>query len=300
MRILITGGSGFVGGHLQSHLRERGDTVFVLDPELDIALAQDVKDEFARYKAEGIDAVLHLAGLANVKDSFESSTEVYRVNVLGTANVLECARYFMAGSKMVVISSSEVYGVVDPALLPVNEDADLSPLSPYAASKAAMEQIALQAVRAYGQRVVVARPFNHIGPGQSEDYLVSALAKRIIEAQRAGNSYIKVGNIESERDFTDVRDVVRAYTDLAERGVPGQIYNVCSGRPISVRMIADMLIELSGAELRLETDPALIRNVEVSRVFGDCSKIRNQLGWTPLVPIAESLRDVLEWWSIRL
>ena len=119
-------------------------------------------------------------------------------------------------------------------------------------------------------------------------------------ATRAGNSFIKVGNIESERDFTDVRDVVRAYRYLAESGVPGQIYNVCSGRPMSVRAIANMLIELSGVELRLETDPALVRDVEVSRVFGDFSKISNQLGWTPLVPISESLRDVLEWWSLHL
>lgn len=300
MRILITGGSGFVGGHLQKYLHERGDVPFVLDPELDIALSQDVMDGFAVYESEEIDAVLHLAGLANVKDSFNSSSEVYRVNVIGTANVLECARRFLPGSKVVVISSSEVYGIVDPALLPVSEDAALAPLSPYAASKAAMEQIALQAFRAYGQRVIVARPFNHIGPGQSEDYLVSALAKRIVAAKRAGNSFIKVGNIESERDFTDVRDVVRAYRYLAESGVPGQIYNVCSGRPMSVRAIANMLIELSGVVLRLETDPALVRDVEVSRVFGDFSKISNQLGWTPLVPISESLRDVLEWWSLHL
>ena len=296
----MTGGSGFVGGHLRDYLVSRGDDMTMLDPSIDIADEKALSHALDSLPGGPIEAIYHLAALANVGESFGSSHEVFRVNVLGTLNLLEAARRVFPSARVVVVSSSEVYGRVSPNLLPVDEDLPVAPLSPYAASKAAAEQVAMQAFRAYGQQVIIARPFNHIGPGQSDSYVVSALAKRVLLAQKDGIGSIRVGNLESRRDFTDVRDVVRAYRRMAEAGVAGTVYNVGSGQSISISWLADRIIRLAGAEVVLERDPRLVRDVEVSDIYGDSSRCRSQLSWEPVISTEESLKDVLEWWSIRL
>lgn len=300
MNVLITGASGFVGKHLYEHLQGCSDRIYPLDQRIDIGNPTEVEDGLKQFRDLGVDVVYHLAAFANVVESFQSSTEVYRVNVLGTANVLSSTRRYFSQAKVIVVSSSEVYGIVDPTSLPVDESHVVAPLSPYAASKAAAEQIALQSNRAYGQDVVVARPFNHFGPGQDDSYVVSALAKRILLAQKNKFGKVEVGNLNSERDFTDVRDVVKAYRRLAEDGVPGEIYNVCSGASISIRRIADILIQLVSGEINLEVNQSLVRGVEVSKVRGSNVKISNALQWEPEIPIERSLKDVLQWWSTRL
>ena len=299
MKALITGANGFVGGHLERYLNSVGDEVVSLNPEVDIADQKSLSNELEQCGGS-LDAIYHLAALAHVAESFGSTMEVFRVNVLGTVNLLETARRFCPKSRVLFVSSSEVYGRVPPQQLPIDESFRLAPLSPYAASKAAAEHVAMQAFRAFEQDIIVARPFNHIGPGQSEAYVVSALAKRVLRAKLLGESSIPVGNLGSKRDFTDVRDVVRAYRKMMDVGVSGQTYNVCSGKSYSISEIAEQIIKYADADIVLERDPSLARDVEASETYGDSSKCCNELSWKPLIPISESLQSVLEWWSDRL
>jgi GDP-4-dehydro-6-deoxy-D-mannose reductase len=198
---------------------------------------------------------------------------------------------------VLVVSSAEVYGVVSPAQLPLREDTPTAPATPYAASKLASEAVALQAFRGYRQPVLVVRPFNHIGPGQSPNFAVPALAKRIVEARRSGAGSLRVGTLTTRRDFTDVRDVVVAYRLLIEQGEPGTIYNVCSGRDVAIADVAESLLSLAGAELELVTDPDLVRPVDVPVLRGDASLLRATTGWEPRIPLATTLADVLTSWE---
>ncbi len=202
------------------------------------------------------DAIYHLAALTHVGDSWDDPLRVLEVNVLGTAAVLAAARRCGSDPRVLVTSSSEVYGVVtDPAALPITETAPTAPVTPYAASKLAAEAVCVQAYAGHDQPVIVVRPFNHIGPGQSPTFAVAALAQRIAEAMAAGAGSIAVGNLTARRDFTDVRDVVRAYRLLIESGQPGSVYNVCSGRDRSIQEVADALLRLAGADLELADGP---------------------------------------------
>jgi GDP-4-dehydro-6-deoxy-D-mannose reductase len=294
MRALITGGEGFVGQWLATHLKSLGDEVAVIDIETDVADGAAVRRVMADVAPE---AVYHLAAMTHVGESWENPSEVLRVNVLGTAEILAAARATGGNTRVLVVSSAEVYGVVTPDQLPLGEDTPTAPASPYAASKLAAEAVALQAWRGYGQPVVIVRPFNHIGPGQSPNFFVPALAKRIVEARRSGTRSLRVGTLTTRRDFTDVRDVVTAYRLLIESGVPGEVYNVCSGRDVAMSEVAAQLLELAGADLTLETDPALVRPVDVPVLRGDPTRLREVTGWQSVVPLATTLADVLASWE---
>ncbi len=241
--------------------------------------------------------IYHLAALSNVGESWNDPSEVLRVNVLGTAAVLAAARAMPSSPTVVVVSSAEVYGIVGPDDLPLTEQAPVAPATPYAASKAAAEQVALQACRGFGQRVMVVRPFNHIGPGQAPTFAVSALARRIVEARATGSRELSVGNLSARRDFTDVRDVVRAYRLLAERGAPGEIYNVCSGQDVAIADIAEQLRTLAGAELELVTDPDLLRPVDVPVLRGSRALLEQTTGWQPEIALDDTLQSVLGYWE---
>ena len=290
MRALVTGGRGFVGRWLLEHLEGEGDEVRVIDAETDVTDEQAVEEAIM---ASRPDAVYHLAARSHVGESWRDPLEVLRVNVLGTAAVLAAARRAAAEATVLVVSSSEVYGSLSPGELPVAETAPLRPVTPYAASKAAAEQVALQAWRGYGQRIVVARPFNHVGPGQSTSFAVPALARRVLEARRDGRRELVVGTVTTRRDFTDVRDVVRAYRLLVERAAPGSVYNVCSGRDVAIADVAHLVMGLAGVELRLVTDPDLVRPVDSSVVRGDPSLLYEATGWSPRLSLDTTLRDVL-------
>lgn len=290
MRAFVTGGRGFVGRWLVAHLEACGDTVVARDAEIDVTDEEGV----ARAIDEaGADVVYHLAARTHVGDSWRDPLEVLRVNVLGTAAVLAAARRVAGTARVVVVSSAEVYGAVVPGELPVAEGAPLHPATPYAASKAAAEAVALQAWRGYGQHVVVARPFNHVGPGQAPTFAVPALACRILEARRTGSDELPVGTVKTRRDFTDVRDVVRAYRLIAARAEPGGVYNVCSGRDVAISELAGRLMALCGVELRLVADPDLMRPVDVPVVRGDPSRVHAHTGWKPEISLDDTLRDVL-------
>jgi GDP-4-dehydro-6-deoxy-D-mannose reductase len=296
VRALITGGRGFVGSWLSEHLAEQGDEVVAIDQEIEVTDPAALGPAVAEAAP---DAVYHLAALSHVGQSWEAPAEVLRVNVLGTSMVLGAARAAGTDPVVVVISSAEVYGTVSPSDLPITEDRPPAPATPYAASKAAAEQVALQAWRGYGQRVVVVRPFNHIGPRQSSNFAVAALARRIVEARRAGAKEIKVGTLTTRRDFTDVRDVVRSYRLLATQGRPGTVYNVCSGHDVSVGEVAERLLALSGADLGLTTDPELVRPVDVPVLRGDGHLIEQHTGWKPELALDDTLADVLAYWEAQ-
>jgi len=294
MRALITGGKGFVGQWLSAHLKDRGDDVAIIDLETDVADGAAVRRVMSDVRP---DAVYHLAAMTHVGDSWEHPSQVLRVNVLGTAEILAAARAIPELPRVLVVSSAEVYGVVGTDQLPLDEHTATLPASPYAASKLAAEAVALQAWRGYGQPVMVVRPFNHIGPGQSPNFFVPALAKRIVEARRAGAGSLPVGTLTTRRDFTDVRDVVVAYRRLIEAGEPGGVYNVCSGRDVAMAEVAHDLLRLAGADLELVTDPALVRPVDVPRLRGDATLLRETTGWLPVIPLATTLADVLASWE---
>jgi GDP-4-dehydro-6-deoxy-D-mannose reductase len=294
MRALITGGKGFVGHWLAAHLKDRGDEVAVIDIETDVADGAAVRRVMADVAPE---AVYHLAAMTHVGESWENPGQVLRVNVLGTAEILAAARSVSGSPRVLVVSSAEVYGVVSPDQLPLAEDTPTAPASPYAASKLAAEAVALQAWRGYGQEVLVVRPFNHIGPGQSPNFFVPALAKRIVDARRSGARSLPVGTLTTRRDFTDVRDVVTAYRLLLEKGTPGAVYNVCSGRDVAMSEVAAQLLELAQADLTLQTDPELLRPVDVPVLRGDAGRLEAATGWRPVIPLATTLADVLASWE---
>ena len=291
MRAFLTGGSGFVGTWLRAHLEEMGDEVVSAGQEVDVTEPAAIEEAVGSSRP---DAVYHLAGLAHVGRSWDEPAEYFRVNASGTLNVLQAARRCLPHPRVLVVSSAEVYGAVRPEQVPVGEDESLRPVSPYAAAKAAAEMVAVQAHLGHGVPVVRARPFNHAGPGQARSFVVPAFASRIVEAQRSGAGALRVGNLSPRRDITDVRDVVRAYRRLIECGEPGQVYNVCSGRDISVQDLVTRMLELAGADMALEPDPELLRPVDVPVLRGDPSRLRHATGWEPRLGLDETLRAVLD------
>ena len=294
MRALVTGADGFVGLHLVGYLTAEGDQV--VPSSCDVTNRDAIVAEFARADA---DVVYHLAGQADVGGSWQNPVETIRVNVEGTLNVLDAAR--LAGCRRVVaITSADVYGRISEADLPIRETHDLQPVSPYAASKAAAEMVCIQAGLAHGLEVVRVRAFNHLGPGQSDRFVASAIASRIAACEREGSTVVQVGTLDARRDFTDVRDVVRAYRSLMTSGRAGEVYNVCSGTDRSVREVTDILVNLSTTDITLETDPALVRPVDLRVLRGDNTKISGCTDWSPTIPIEQTLEDLLEFWRSNL
>lgn len=289
MRALVTGATGFVGPHLVRHLEASGDEV-VADRELDIRDAGAVRAWFAEERPE---VVYHLAGWADVGGSWASPREVFEVNASGTQNVLLAAAE--AGvTRVLVVSSADVYGIVPAERLPITEEHPLRPVSPYAVSKVAADFLGLQAWLGHGLEVVRIRAFNHLGPGQSPKFVAPSIATRIAANEVDGSDEIPVGNLEARRDLTDVRDVVRAYRLLAVHGEPGEAYNVCSGRDVQIAELAHMLLEGARRPMRLVTDPDRFRPVDVPVVRGDPTKLQAATGWEPAIELATTLADLLE------
>lgn len=299
MRALVTGATGFAGRHLCAHLRAEGDDVVATDRRGgDGAIALDVLDAAAvgaTFAAHRPDVVYHLAGWSDVGGSWQDPLAVLRANAEGTLLVLEAARAAGVG-RVVVASSADVYGVVREDQLPITEAQALHPVSPYAVSKVAADFLALQAHLGHGQEVIRARAFNHIGPGQGPQFVASALAARVAANERDGTDEVPVGNLAARRDFTDVRDVVRAYRLLALRGDPGQAYNICSGSAVAIQELADRLLALASRPMRLVVDPDRYRKVDVPLVLGDPTRLREATGWTPTVDLDTTLADVLDHW----
>lgn len=287
----MTGAEGFVGRHLLEHLRAQGDEVVGVDRECDVTKVDEIRAALEHVRP---DAIYHLAALTAVAESWLNAVEYTRVNVLGTKNLLDVANDVAPTSSVVLVSSADVYGVVRPEDLPLVESFRVAPANPYSSSKVEAEHVAHDAVRERGQRVVIARPFNHVGPGQSTNFVVPAIVDRLLEAVDEGAHEIVVGDLSTRRDFSDVRDVVRAYRLLIESGVSGEVYNIASGVDVGLSDIAQRLVTAIAPHVRLVTDESLLRPVEVPVSRGSYDKLRKATKWHPTISLDTSLHDVID------
>jgi GDP-4-dehydro-6-deoxy-D-mannose reductase len=294
VRAFVTGGRGFVGPWLVEHLRASGDEVTIAEPDVDVTDPDAVGRALTEAKP---DAVYHLAAQSSVGSSWSNVARTFEVNATGTLHVLQAVQACQPRPRVLLVSSAEVYGAVAPTELPVTEAAPFRPVTPYAASKAAAELVGLQAHLGAGVEVIRARPFNHTGPGQRPEFVVPSLARQVVDAVRTGATALRGGNIEVRRDVTDVRDVVRAYRLLISCGVPGEVYNVCTGRSVAIEELARRLAALAGVDLRLEVDAGLVRQVDVPEMRGDPSRLVGVTGWQSEIDLDRMLADVLASWS---
>jgi GDP-4-dehydro-6-deoxy-D-mannose reductase len=317
MRVLVTGIGGFVGPAVSAALRGAGHEILGLarHPPDDARLAAlglgadaircvDVTDRAAveRAVAEVLpDAVLHLAAVSSIPDVERDPWRAYRVNVEGTLNVVAAVRAHVPRARTVIASSSEVYGAVRCDELPVDEDTALRPVTVYGASKAAADLAAAQWGRAYDLVIVRARPFNHTGPGQDASFVCSALARQVALAE-AGRQppVLRVGNVDSVRDFSDVRDIAAGYTALLERGRPGEAYNLCSGEGVSVSEVIALLRTHARIPVRAHSEPALRRHNDLPRLVGSPARVRRDTGWQTTVPLTDTLAALLDAWRARV
>lgn len=293
MRVLVTGVSGFVGGHLVAHLTEMGDDVEGCDRadgSVDIGDIDTVRAVLERVRPE---VVYHLAGWSDVGGSWAAPIEVFRANAEGTLNVLlACAEAKV--DRVLAVSSADVYGIVQAGELPIVEDTPLRPVTPYAASKVAADYLALQAWLGSKLPVLRVRAFNHLGPGQRAKFVAPAVAERVARNELDGGTVVPIGNLSAQRDFTDVRDVVRAYRLLAEHGTPGEAYNVCSGTAVAVSELAVRLLAMAAHPMTLQREPALERPVDVPVLLGDFTKLAAATGWRPRIPLEDTLVALLD------
>jgi GDP-4-dehydro-6-deoxy-D-mannose reductase len=294
-RVLITGASGFAGGHLARACAGAGDEM--LDLSRSTGLRVDLLDADAVRAAvrdAAPDVVHHLAARAHVGESWRLPEAYVRDNAAMTFHLLDAVREEAPEASVVVAASSELYG--PPAQLPVDESAPLRPQNPYAVSKAACDLLAAQYADAHGMHAIRLRPFNHAGPGQGDDYVIGTLTRQVAEAEAAGASecVVRTGNIDSARDFTDVRDVTRAYVDAA--GLEPGVWNVASGRSTSVRELIELVRAAASIPVRHEIDPAKVRVRDVPEVRGSAEKLHAATGWTPKIPLSQTVADALAQW----
>ena len=293
MRALVTGSRGFVGTHLVAHLNACADDVIEVDRVIGSPPIEDAGALSELIAEAKPDAVYHLAGQSDVAASWDDPIGTFQTNADGTLHVVR-ACIDVGVERLLSVTSSDIYGMVDPDELPITEHAPLRPVNPYAASKAAAEMVCIQGFLGHGLGVIRARAFNHLGPGQSDRFLAPALAARIAGNEQSGSTQVPVGNLSARRDFTDVRDVVRAYRLLVVDGVPGEAYNVCSGLDVAVSDIAETLLGLAKISMTLEQDQRLFRPVDLPVQRGDNAKLKQATGWTPEIALADTLADTLE------
>jgi len=299
MRVLITGSSGFAGPHLAAALRAAGHDVTCAgrsgDGDLFLPLKLDDPSSFtALLDRANPELIFHLAAQSFVPASIADPLGTYATNVMGTARLFEAIRLRGTTPRVVVTSSAEVYGKRVAADFPLRETLAAAPANPYAASKLGQEAVALAAWRTWGIPVVITRAFNHLGPGQDERFAVASFARQLARIAGGGEPIMYVGNLESARDFLDVRDVVAAYAALGERGEPGAIYNICSGTPVTLKEVLRMLVTIARVPVEIREDPQRMRPSDVPMSFGDPTKLQQQTGWSPRYTLMQTLRALYE------
>jgi len=299
-RLMVTGLDGFVGRHVKQAVESLRDGRFQLvEARGAIELREPATLQQAIEETRP-DYVLHLAAQSFVPASVKDPRATYEVNFFGTLNLLQALKAGGFRGRMLYVGSAEEYGAVRDEDLPVVESCPLRPRTPYGVSKAAAELLCYQWTQDQGFEIVMSRPFNHLGPGQAEHFVVPDFAKQVTEIKLGRREpVLKVGAIDVTRDFTDVRDVVQAYLALMERGESGEAYNVCSGREYSIREILEELIRLAEVECRIIVDNARLRAVERKRNRGSFEKLAQCTGWNPRITLTESLRDVLAYWELK-
>lgn len=296
MKILLTGSSGFVGRYMSEEmpcipLNDAGRHVDLRD-------SHQLDDVVFRLKP---DAVIHLATQSFVPESFKNPRETFDINFIGTFNLLSALKATGFSGRLLFVGSGDIYGLVPPEQLPISEAFPLKPRNPYAVSKVAAEALCFQWSQTEGFDIVMVRPFSHIGPGQSERFVLSDFAMQIAEIKHGRRKpVLRVGDIDVTRDFTDVRDVVRAYQLLLQRGKSGEIYNVCSGREFTVRGLLNDMLEIAGVKASIEQENERFRPSEQRRVFGSFKKLYDETGWSPEIPIEQTLGDILEYWRRKI
>ncbi len=311
MKALVSGITGFTGGFLSAVLQEAGAEVYGIirrnpsgqakDPPpgvtpvyVDLSDGPGLSQALAKVQPQ---QVYHLAAQQNVALSWANPGETFNINVVGTVNLLNAVREAAPQATVIISGSSEEYGLIQTEELPVREDNRTRPLTPYGISKLAQSLVAYLYYRGHGLKVIRSRTFSYTGPGQAASHVIPALARQVA-AIEAGKQVpvLEVGNLEACRDFSDVRDVVRAYMLMATTGVPGEIYNVASGRSISIKEILEQLLQLARVKIEIRQDPTRMRPTEIPVVRGDVAKARRDLGWTPTIPFQVTLQDTLEYW----
>ncbi|MBP2628350.1 MAG: NAD-dependent epimerase/dehydratase [Firmicutes bacterium] len=308
MRVLVTGAGGFVGGYLVSALADRGHHIVaggIQDSNCKLAreietLNFDITDYQRLTKIIGKikpDAIIHLAAQSMVQRAWEEPGSTIAVNTIGTINLIKAVTEHVPGAKIINIGTSEEYGLTGGNSEPLEEHYDCLPQNPYAVSKLAAGQIALQLAKKDHLNIVHVRPFNHFGPGQRRGYAVSDFAAQVAQIEkRLCPPVINVGDLSAQRDFTDVRDVIEAYITLLEKNVETGIYNVCSGQPRSINGILNFLIEQSRVPITIQIDREKLRPSDVPLFVGSASKIKKAVGWEPRRVFEDSLLETLEWW----
>lgn len=310
MKAFITGVTGFVGGHLAEYLACQGIEVWGASrSEATQAshngkwnlLRLDLSDEDAMIKTLDHlqpDMIFHLAGQSSVRASWDQKVETFDANVILTIRLLESIRKSKAKDATVVtVGSSEEYGQAKPEEMPIGEETPLRPLSPYGISKATVYMLARQYHQFSGMRVIHVRPFNHIGPGQRPGFVTSDFAKQISEIETGIRPPVmEVGNLSAERDFLDVRDIVRAYYMIALKGKSGEVYNVCSSTPVKIQSILNFFISKSKVKIEVRQNEKLFRPVDFPRYIGSNKKLTSEMDWNPTVPLEDSLMAILSYW----
>jgi GDP-4-dehydro-6-deoxy-D-mannose reductase len=317
MKVLITGLTGFVGSHLADHLVARGDLEIygtyrwrsrmdnveqlrgkVQFVECDLRDAGAVRRMLVQVRPA---RVFHLAAQSYVPTSWLAPSETITGNVLQQLNLFEAARDLALDARFQIAGSSEEYGRVLPDEVPIREENPLRPLSPYAVSKVTQDVLAYQYWMSHRLHTVRTRGFNHTGPRRGEVFVTSSFAKQIVEVEKGQREpVIRVGNLEAIRDFTDVRDMVRAYWLALEHGEPGEVYNIASGRGYTMRQVLDTLLDLAHVKVEVREDPARLRPSDVQVLLGDASRLRRISGWEPTIPFDVTMKDLLEYWRQRV
>lgn len=311
MNIFITGATGFVGYYLRKFLQSPGHIVwgsaYPDTPDdsseaqlfyLDIRSSDDVRRRVQEIKP---DWVFHLAAVSNVRHSWSMRKETLETNIIGTLNLLEGIREFSPDARILYVSSSDIYGKGTHAGEPLTEKEEVLSMNPYAYTKWTAELLCQFYTRVEKMDIVIARPFPHTGPGQSADFVCSDWAYQIAQIEKGRiDPVMKVGNISVERDYTDVRDVVCAYGGLIEKGKPGEVYNVCSGRSYSLQSVLELLLSFTQRDITVRVDSQKLRKADIVRLVGDNKKIKEALSWEPHIPLERSLKELLEYWRQRI
>ena len=318
MRVLITGITGFAGSHLAEYIlakhpdvrvfgfvrwRSRMDNIVHIQDKVELHEA-DIKDVISLKKALADvkpDRIFHLAAQSFVPASWKLPAETFAINAIGQINLFEALLSLKLNPKIHIAGSSEEYGHVNPDEVPMKETNPLRPLSPYAVSKVAQDLLAYQYFKSYGMKTIRTRGFNHTGPRRGDVFVTSNFAKQIAEIEkRKKEPVIHVGNLEAKRDFTDVRDIVRAYWLAAEKGVDGEVYNVGTGKAMAMKEMLDILLSLSKAKVKIKVDPERLRPSDVPILLSDSSKFVSLTGWKPQIPLEQTFKDLLNYWRERV
>lgn len=312
MRVLVTGAGGFVGGYLVPRLVSRGHQVYagelqhsqfksiknVNSVKFDITNYQELEYMMSKIRPDGI---IHLAAQSMVKRSWENPVLTINVNTIGTINLIKAVKLVVPTCKIINIGTSEEYGLTGKLGQPLGEESPCVPQNPYAISKFAAGQLALQLANKEKLNLIHVRPFNHFGPGQQIGYVVSDFCSQIASIEKGIASPIMyVGDLNAQRDFSDVRDVIEAYIVLLESKADNGVYNICSGKPRTIKNILDLLIQQSSASIEVKIDQERFRPSEVPLFFGSNQKIANAIDWSPKQEFSASLLETLNWWRQQI